>query len=142
MLVVCVSLGCESHRASATDFDQYPPIGLLGRPLGEVVVVRGQVIECDRKDCPAPLFLVESIAGRNAPTELRIWLFPLGAGADIGVSPEEMTIGHRYECKVYESGAFVGTPGGVWRENVQPFATAGFHFEHQAIVLHASKLDR
>jgi len=79
-------------------------IGKLGRPLGELVIVRGRWVDVSREKPGLPLFFVDQVDGKllNPPAEF-VEVQPV-AGPDSVVRG----MGEAWELRGVETGGFVG----------------------------------
>ncbi|HVX14689.1 MAG TPA: hypothetical protein VHC22_26105 [Pirellulales bacterium] len=143
LLIFAVLLGSIGGDSSAARIE--PPVkfeelgergieGTLGRPLGTVMEVSGQVVANTSRakgDSGEPFFLsIEEIDGRKLPAPRRFssTAMPLNRWVP------DLKVGDRFRCIGYESGGFQGTPGDVF-DHVEPFATKGFGFAADFVVV-------
>lgn len=110
--------------------------GRLGRPLGTIIRVSGGVVENAseaKADAGQPFLIrIDSVDGMLLPLPV---IFP---AADVLRSQEQATlkVGDRFTATGYERGGFRGSPAGEF-DYVQPYATYGFHFHTEFVVLKA-----
>jgi hypothetical protein len=108
-------------------------IGKLHEPLGTVVKIQGVVVEGPFKGYEGgPNIRVQRINGKATQEDIQI---PL-QNETFAVKPDELSkvepqIGKTYELEGYESGGFVGHPGGLSDDGLGWIQTTGHHFSLQ-----------
>jgi hypothetical protein len=115
-----------TNRASVTDFDQTPPIGVLGYPLGQITTISGVVQQAalDTKSTSSDLLLkVEAINDRPLPKPV-LMPFTIFETAQIA----KPTLGQSFRYMGYETGGFTGVPSAAFKL-VPAVATTNHHFE-------------
>jgi hypothetical protein len=120
--------------------------GKLGKPFGTVVKLRGVVFTDGRKaESGVPWLSVRSIDGVTPTAETAIALHPFyvgwGASHVGGYSLPTLDIGGSFELEGFESGEFVGVPDEAYRRVGIAFATTGFFFRREFMVISAKKID-
>lgn len=123
----------DQQTIQVGDLNRIPIIGRLGVPLGQVVVIEGDVIDDEGK----------LAKGRGGTLILRINTVerqPLEKSVDFldeVIVRDRKRVGltdGRYRLAVYETGSFTGWPkGDTYRPVPQ---THGFHFQSELVIVH------
>jgi hypothetical protein len=108
--------------------------GMLGRPLGTIVNVSGEVVANDsraKEDADQPFFLrIDQVDGKKLAKPVR---YPFRL-ANQWVKMPVPKIGQRFEYAGYETGAFQGSPDGEFKY-VPAYTSVGFSFVSEFRVL-------
>jgi hypothetical protein len=145
VLLVCVLLrGDEAASSSPSapiplrEVRERGVAGRLGPRLGTIVEVTGTVVENEsnaKADVSEPFFLrIEQVNGKPLQTPQ---LFSSSAMQLIRNIPS-LQVGDQFTCVGYERGEFRGSPDGEF-EYAQPYATQGFFFWIEFVVLKADE---
>jgi hypothetical protein len=119
--------------AKTTDFNQQPPIGELGQPLGKITTIAGTVRQAALGAKASKLDLVLSVEAVNdhfLPKPVTI-PFQIFETAKV-VKP---TFGQAFRYVGYETGGFTGVPAEAFKW-VPAFATTGHRFATVYQILH------
>jgi hypothetical protein len=98
--------------------------------------ITGVVVENNsdaKADVSEPFFLrVDTVNGR----ELEVPQLFSSSNLQLVRKVPALKVGDRFKCAGYERGSFVGSPDGAFKY-VEPYATQGFFFELEFVVLKA-----
>lgn len=116
-------------------------VGELGKPLGSFLTVRGIVVEGPAKGYEdGPNLIVHMINDSATQVPIQIPLSPYLNEFGKGTMPA-IKAGNSYRLRVYETGEFLGSPDGAFKEAGVVIQTTGFYFKNRLIVLAGEKTD-
>jgi hypothetical protein len=107
-------------------------VGRTGRPLGTPVDLQGVAVGSRSKGLEGrPLLRVQRIDGVATQEDLVLPLDPF----PLSDALETFERGTSYAIRGYESGRMLGVPEWAYRESGARFATQGFHFATESVVV-------
>ncbi|MBN8688824.1 MAG: hypothetical protein J0M10_17535 [Chitinophagales bacterium] len=114
-------------------------IGELGQPLGSFLTVHGVVVDGPDKGYEdGPNLIVHKINDSATQVPIEIPLSPYFGSFGKGTIPS-IKSGNSYRLRVYETGEFIGSPDGAFKEAGVVIQTTGFYFKNRLIVLAGEK---
>jgi hypothetical protein len=114
-------------------------VGELGLPLGCILTVSGTIVEGPDKGYEdGPNLIVHLINDSATQLPIQIPLSPYFGEFGDGTMPA-MKAGNSYRLRVYESGEFIGSPDGAFKEAGRIVQTTGFYFMNRLVVLSGEK---
>jgi hypothetical protein len=120
---------------------QFELIGQLGEKLGSTLTVRGMIVEGPSKGYEdGPNLVVQVINDSSTQQPVQIPVSPYFGEFGKNALPA-LKNGATYRLRVYETGEFVGTPPGAYKEAGISLQTSGFYFRNRLIVISAEKID-
>ena len=120
-----IALPLEMPAARIADFNQKPPIGSLGQPLGKITTISGVVRQAPLGAKSTNLDLVLSVEAVNdrplpQPVVVPFKIFETAQVAD-------PILGRSFRYVGYETGGFTGVPAAAFKF-VPAVATTGYQF--------------
>lgn len=121
--------------------EQEKLIGQLGKPLGTMLTVQGNIVDKLSKGYNNGLnLLVQNINDSSIQELITIPLSP--NFGNFGEKPlPKLEKGSTYRLRAYETGEFVGVPTKASEEAYMIIQTSGFHFQNRLIVLSCEKIN-
>lgn len=120
---------------------QFELVGQLGEKLGNILTVRGIIVEGPSKgNEDGPNLVVQMINDSSIQQHIQIPVSPYSG--KFGEKPlPALKNGATYRLRVYETGGFVGTPPAACKEGGILLQTSGFYFRNRLIVLSGEKIE-
>jgi hypothetical protein len=119
---------------------QYKLVGQIGKTFGTTFTVQGIVVEGDLKGNGDGLNIVVQMID-DKPTQLFIQIPVSPYFGEFGKKPlPELEEGATYSLRVYETGAFVGTPSCAYDEAAITLQTTNFYFQSRLVVMSGKKI--
>jgi hypothetical protein len=118
---------------------QHKLVGKFGKALGTTFTVQGIIVEGDLKGDEGGFNIVVQMVD-NKPTQLFKQIPVSPYFGEFGKKPlPELIEGATYTLRVYETGAFVGTPSDAYEEAAITLQTTNFYFQNRLVVLSGKK---
>lgn len=116
-------------------------LGELGHPLGNILTIRGTVVEGPDKgyeDGPNLIVHMINDSATQVPIQIPLapWFSEFGKGKLPAIKP-----GKSYRLRVYETGEFIGSPDGAFEEAGVIIQTTGYYFMNRLAVLAGEETD-
>jgi hypothetical protein len=140
-------IGAESQNIPISQLGgEFRLVGKLHIPLGEVVTLKGVVVEGPFKGAEGGFNLrVQTIQGRPTQEDIQIPISPFfykwGEKATVGGHAlPDLKAGAAYEMEGYATGGYVGVPGEVFNRGAVIVQTPAHYFREEFVVTKAKAI--